>query len=210
MFFRDWIDIVLGKGQARLASITLSEGSKNLAIASLVVGFLNGVEYFLALPFQPEAVAGFWVGLGLGIIPAIMVLLLIMFLISILIYGGLANFLSKLFGGQGQSGNYIGALALIGASFLGTIYVILTIIDIVAALFGSEAYSIATLIALAIDILASLWALVLIIRATKDIHKLSTSKAVLAVLGVIIIPFALIMILAVIVGVLVFILAPIA
>ena len=204
MFFNDWVDVLLFRAQSKLASITLSEGLKNLVIAALILGFLSGVESFLAIPFVPVAEAGFWAGLGIGIIPLYTILFPIIYLISIFISGSIINFTAKILGGRGNSGNLIGALALIAASFSGTIYVLLTVINIAAALFGFEIYSLAVLIAMIIGFLAELWQLVLIIKTTKQIHQLSTGMAILAIFGLAILLIIILAILAIIAGVMVY------
>jgi len=186
MFFSEWIEVLLGRARRRMVSVTLVQGLKSLVIAAVLSGFLLGVHIFLAVYLDLSTI---WIIL---IYP---VLSLLSAIISVLIFGILIHLVAKLLGGKGQPKNFIGALALISAAILGILFSTLEVLYIIAALLGSQAYSVIDSVTILWTILAGIWLLFLLFRAIKDIYRLPIGKALFVIFALFLIFVALTIIL---------------
>jgi len=198
LFFNEWLDILLyRKKPAEIAQTGIGDGIKNLVIAGIIYGLIAGIESYVVSLVNPAAVgvqSSFWALLGVAMIPfgAIMVP------ISYSIFTAIGTLINHVFclllGGKGDIGKYIGSMAKIYASFMGTFFVALSIIGIIVALAGGyTAYAIFSLGSLVLYLVINLWLFVLMVLTTAEVQKLSLLRTIIAI---IVVPVAIILVLA--------------
>lgn len=210
MFLNDWIDTLLfRKKPEELAASGLGGGLKSLAIAGIIFGFFNGI-YQLAYFFQASkimaqsAVTGIY-GLFFGPLGFLLSIILapIFAVIGAVVIGLILHLFCKVLGGKASLGNYIGGLAAVCAAFFGTISVIIivinTLVTLVAGAIGSVLFS---FLFMPIALIVFIWQLAIIVLMTKASQGLSIPRVIMAV---VVIPFLLCIVLAVILVVLSFV-----
>lgn len=202
MFFNEWIEIVLfQKKPEDYAGTTLGEGLKQLLIAALIYGVFNGILQTVAinLELSSSLIDPAQIALYQMVMPFMLPLAIIagpiFTLIGILITGAFLQLFCKLVGGQAQYGNFTGVLAKIGASFLGTVTLVLTIITIPAVFVSLPVYLIVSMLIGIISLIVSLWQYALTIMATSVVQKISIGNAFVALF---VIPLAITLVLFVI------------
>lgn len=205
MFFNDWLNILLFKKKpAEIAGVGIGAGLKNLVIASVIVGILNGILQWLALPQMLGASGAAAVSPLLAMLGPVFVVVSaiatpIVLVIVTLIMGAILHLFCLIVGGKGSISNYIGALAMLSAAISGTATVLLTIIGIIGAAAG--AYLTVMMVIGLIGLLAGLWQLVLTVLVTQTVQQISLGRAIIAV---IVIPVAIAIVLALALGALIF------
>ncbi len=195
MIFNDWLDILLFKKKpADLVGTRIEEGLKHLVIASVIVGFLSGLQQYIVFSQLP-AISTIFHGTSSPLVILVSTIASpILAVIVILIGGAILHIFSLLLGGKGSFGNYVGALAMIGAAIRGTAGAVLAVIGILTALGGPGAYLLGLAIIGLLGLIVGLWQLALVVLATKAVHQLSIGRAIVAV---IVIPLVIILIFAV-------------
>jgi len=203
MLFNEWMEIVLYKKKpAELVGITLGEGIKQLLIASVIYGIIFGIAAAILAYIDPnfgtEAPLFAIITLVLSAVAVPIISLL-----GMLLGGGILHLLCMAFGGKGTYDGFVGVLAEILAAFTGTIFALLALIQVFAALGGDTAFQLVGEITSIISIITFLWGLALYVLAAKAVHKLSLGKAIAAaaVIPVLILIIFVILMLALIIAV---------
>ncbi len=168
MFFNEWIEVLLFKKKpADIAATSLEEGLKNLAIAAVIVGVLQGIGGAILGDF----------GAFVAIIVNPIVSIFIVFAAGLVFH-----ILSMIFGGKGSFTNYIGVLAMIDASITGTLGVLFALIIALAGFGGIGTALIVGGLIFFVGILVYIWQIVLTVLATEAVQKLSRGKAIAVIL----------------------------
>lgn len=205
--FKEWLDILMFKKKpAELMGTSLGEGLKSIAIAGAIYGLFAGIMQYMLLSMGSQALNGLGatgadMGLAATLGPAAVVASIVFgaigAVIGILIGGIILHILCMIVGGKGNLSEYIGVLAKIEAAFMGLVMPVLAIIGILGLLGGMAVFLGVSAFTGLIGFIAYIWAIVLIVMATKVVQQLTTGRAVIAV---VIIPLAIVLILVALMG----------
>lgn len=198
MYFREWLDILLYKKKpAELASTSLGEGLKHLAIASAIVGLLSGIQSYLLMSAAAGLIGAAGVAAGIGLVIGSIIVTPIMAVIGAIIGGGILHVFSMILGGTGSYANYVGVLSKISAALEGTLGLVIVIIGILSLLGGFATYLAVSPLIFLLLIVYVLWCIALTVMATQVVQKISVGRALIAV---VVIPLVIGIVLALIAG----------
>ncbi len=201
MFFGEWFDILLYKKKPEQLVADkpgLGKAFGSYIVAILISMILSAIAGFLTVSKTASALGITGQSVFTGIYLVALVVGFMIALVIVFIGNALIFLFAKLVGGKGDFSSTLAVLFSVEAAFAGTIGIFGAIISLLVALVPS--LSVVSLAWSAVSLAAGLYALIWYVLVVKHVQSLSTGMAVVAV---IVIPLILFVILAIIIGALI-------
>ena len=193
MFFNEWLDILFYKKkpeQVVAEKPALGQALVSYVVALILVLIISSISNVLVLKSVPGGLAVAVTGSTIGALIAFIVVILFVLIVALLLH-----VFALIVGGKGDFGLTIASIIKLDAAFTGTIGVLSALVGLIIA--AVPALAMIALAWDAVEFIAGLYLLVLMVLLIKAAHKLSTGRAVIAV---IVIPLVIGIVLALVVG----------